>query len=385
MKWNDSTEICVGFVLHGKLSPDAINPADCFPPYGEIIPIMRDGGSVADVVTKVGYASVRTAMEAAEHVNGEMKPLAWVGLNSKNASRELGAASLERVAKDMKDGKEVDLGKAMQLMSNMNDGYRELTPLSEVEPERDVWIKTGWKPLDDNVGGIVKAGLCIIGASPGVGKTTMLLKIANCMVRKYKRHKVAIFSLEMTMGQLAKRWQELDDTYTKEEKDRVLITESAFNIGEIYAAASTCAAQERLSLIAIDFADLMVEGEQSESIMGQIYRSLAMLAKKTGVPVILISQLNRATYMSGIPKVNHLRYSGMAEAMAALILLLYNPHNILADFGRAELVAAEGTGYVIAGKSRFGFKKGGPGGIQIAWDGEGGWGDETLGFFALTV
>ena len=70
---------------------------------------------------------------------------------------------------------------------------------------------------------------------------------------------------------------------------------------------------------------MLVEGEQSEAVMGVIYRSLAMLAKTTGVPVILICQLNRTQYTGGIPKINHIRYSGMAEMMSSLILLLYNP------------------------------------------------------------
>lgn len=386
MKWQDASEIVMGMVLNKKLDPNAVNPLDLYMQYGEMIPILRDGGDIPDVVAAVGYSSVRAAMDAAEHINGEMKPIEWIKVLKDSASRATGAHALEQVAKGLKEGKEVDMGAALRALSMMEDGYRELTPMSEVVAEANSWIKTGWRPLDDNVGGLSKASLTIIGASPGVGKTTLLLKIANNMVKKYKKQKVAIFTLEMTMAQITARWQQLDKEFTEEEKSRVLLSESSFSVDEVYASASRVAAQEKLALIAIDFADLLVEGEQSESVMGVIYKTLAMLAKKTGVPVLLISQLNRATYLGGTPKVNHLRYSGMAEAMSALILLIYNPHNILADFGgKSELQAVDGTGYLIVGKSRYGFKKGGPGGIQIGWDGEGGWGDEPLGWFNLVV
>jgi len=78
MKWRDATEIVLGFVLAEKLSPDAVNPDDCAPPYGEMIPILRDGGTKSDVVSKHGYSDVQTAIEASESVNGDMKPIEWL-------------------------------------------------------------------------------------------------------------------------------------------------------------------------------------------------------------------------------------------------------------------------------------------------------------------
>jgi replicative DNA helicase len=256
--------------------------------------------------------------------------------------------------------------------------------MSEIAPEENSWILTGWEPIDKFIGGIIKAGLITIGASPGVGKTTLVLKLATSMVKKYKKKKVAIFTLEMTTGQITQRALEVAKI-TKEEKERILLGDSSFSISDIYATAARYAANEDLSMIAVDFADLLIEGEASESVMGNIYKTLSLLAKKTGVPVVLISQLNRNTYTGGTPKVNHLRYSGMSEAMSALILLIYNPHNILVDTngGKSELETIEGRGYLIEGKSRFGYKKGGPGAVMIEWDGAGGWGDEGLGWYKI--
>lgn len=383
MSWKDSTEITIGFALHKKLSADLINPDDCYPPYHEIVPMLRDGADIPDIVAKVGYTTVRTAMEAAEHINGEMKPIEWIKVLTQSASVSQTAARLEKVAKAMVEGKDYDIGEALKAMSMLEDGHRELTPMSEVEPETDSWVATGWEPIDKYMGGLVKAGLVTIGASPGVGKTTLVLKLATSMVKKYPKKKVAIFTLEMTTGQITQRALEVAKI-TKEEKSRILLGDSVFGVGEIYATSARLAASESLSMIAVDFADLLMEGEASEAIMGNIYKTLSLLAKKTGVPVVLISQLNRATYTGGTPKVNHLRYSGMAEAMSALILLIYNPHNILVSFsGESELEKIEGRGYLIEGKARFGFKQGGPGAVMIAWDGEGGWGDKGLGWFPV--
>lgn len=386
IKWIDVTEIVIGFSLKGKLDPNAINPNDCYPPYGEIVPLLRDELSIPDIVTKVGYAGVRAAIEASENVNGDMKPMEWLGLLTKRASDSMNGEKLLKVAQDMVEGKEVDLGIALKALTMADNGYRELTPMSEIEAETNNWILTGWQPLDRHLGGLPKASLTIIGASPGVGKTTLSLKLATSMARRYKKKKVAFFTLEMTMAQLTARALELDKSITKEEKSRILLTEFTYNVSELYAISSRVAASEDLSLIVVDFADQLVEGEQSESVMGMIYRSTAMLAKKTGVPVVLISQLNRSTYTGGIPRINHLRYSGMAEAMSALILLIYNPTNILVETSQtAELQITPGRGYLLAGKSRYGFLEGGPGAMQVEWDGKGGWGNKSFGWFNLVT
>lgn len=384
MNWIGVTEIVTGFVLKKKLDANMVNPNDLYPPYNEIIPLVRDGMELPDIVTKVGFSSVHIAIEACESVNGDMKPLEWLKALQKTAGMAQAAVKLEKAAKDLKEGRDVDLGTALMAVSMIDNNYRSWTPMTEVVLEDTVWVKTGWKPLDECLGGIVKAGLTVIGASPGVGKTTLLLKIAGKMAAKYKKQKIALFTLEMTMAQLAARMLESDADIEEDVRSRILLNDFSFTIDEAYAEATRLAAQEKLSMIGIDFADLMVEGEQSEAVMGAIYRGLSMLAKKTGIPVILISQLNRATYTGGIPKINNLRYSGMAEAMSALILLIYNPNNILAEFaGTPELQAVEGRGYVIAGKSRFGFKKGGPGAMQVEWNGLGGWGDDLKGWFDL--
>ena len=385
MKWIEASEIVGGLALKERLDPNAVNLDTVFPPYNDVIAMLRDGKDVTTIIEKVSFAAVDACMQAEERVNGTLDPMKWLKLLEETASSAKAADKLEPLVRQMRDGQKIDVGSAMAIISMADQGYTELTPMSKIEPQKNPWILTGYEPIDKHIGGLPEAGLIVVGASPGVGKTTLMLKIAKSMVKKHKKKKVAIFTLEMTMTQITSRMLEIDDTLTDSEKDRILLGETAYNVKEIYAIASRTAASDNLSLICIDFADQMVEGEQTESIMGQIYRVLSMLAKRTGVPVLLLSQLNRETYKGGEPRINHLRYSGMAEAMSALILLIYNPSNILISFekDKSVLPTTPGIAYLLVGKSRFGFKEGAPGGIKVEWDGKLGWGDKSLGYTPL--
>jgi len=387
MKWVALSEIVAGLVLLDRLDSNAVNPQDLYPPHNEIIPLKRDGKTTPDIVTRVGFTAWDTAVDAAKKVNGEIPPLEWVRMLEKAASKATAGTKLRPVVDKLMEGEDVDIGVALQAINMIDSGHREMTPMSEVEPKRGKYIKTGYEPLDFATGGLPECSLTIIGAPPGVGKTTLMLEIVKCMVRKYKKKKAAVYSLEMLMAQLAARMLELDETLEEDEKKRILLDESSYTVHEIYALASRTAAHHELAVIAVDFADLMVEGEQSEAAVGIIYKNLSLLAKRTMVPVLLVSQLNRDAYKGGIPKINHLRYSGMAEATGALILLLHNPHNILSDFSSdgGVLPMVEGKGYVIVGKARYGFKQGGVGAVQVDWNGVSGWGSKAHGYWKIST
>jgi len=79
-----------------------------------------------------------------------------------------------------------------------------------------------------------------------------------------------------------------------------------------------------------------------------------------------------------------LRWSGLAEAMGALIILIYNPNQTFATQTKDDsLPTVSGRAYLLAAKSRFGFKEGNPGAIQVDFDGKTSWGRESYGYFNL--
>ncbi len=401
MVWLDRTEVVAGLVFTDRVDGNIVNSADFYPPYDEAIATFQKTKSIEKVIAAHGISVHRAAIEAASAVTEEDErgTVCWVDLLQQAASFYKYGQELAKMSDSLIMGKTIDPGKLLQFVSELNLGHRTLTPLDQVEPEKAQWILTGYSPIDEYVGGIPKAGLVALAGGTGIGKTTLALKIAVSLIRNYpgkkkplpkgtrpskkkpvewieEPGKVAIFSLEMLLSQVVARLIDLDESITKEERSRILASESAYTVGEIYAVAARTAAQENLKAIIIDFADMLIEGEQSEAAMGMIYRSLAMLAKTTGVPVILVCQFSRKEDATGIPKITWIRYSAMAEMMAALVLLLYNPSVTVTDVkANAVLPFYPDMGYIIIGKSRFGFKMGKPGAIQVAFTGESGWGE----------
>ena len=218
------------------------------------------------------------------------------------------------------------------------------------------------------------------------GKTSLLVKLIASMARTGK--KVLFYTLEMTGGQISQRVIDIEsDTQHETYKKNVTISSDILNVEEICTEASRVVATDDYGMIAIDFADLMLSEKEEEGNVAHMYRSVARLAKKTGVATVLLSQLNRSyAEHGGIPRIHNIRWSGLAEAMAALILLIYNPNQIYGapPSKNTPLIAHPGRGYVIVGKSRFGYKQGSVGAIDIEWDGKVAWGDEAMGWMPLS-
>jgi hypothetical protein len=217
------------------------------------------------------------------------------------------------------------------------------------------------------------------------GKSSLMASIIAPMAQNMKT--CLLYTLEMTTGQIAKRiLQVAINGMSEEQKSHVIICNEIMSVDEVYADAMRLCATMNIYAIFIDFSDLLIERDQDEQSMAYVYKRCAALAKKnsTGAPVFLLSQLNR-NYTGGVPMINHLRYSGLAEAMGALILLIYNPNQIFATQGSDErLPPIAGRGYIIVGKSRFGFKEGGPGAMLVEFDGKSSWGYKSYGWFSLS-
>jgi GTPase SAR1 family protein len=390
-KWRALSETVSGLVLARVDDPkckvgipaDAVNPASLCAPYHEIIPLARDGMDIGQISMSVGVQAVNDAIQMGKTVSPEINPLVWVQQLEKESVKAQAGYKLDPFVKALQNGDEVDMGGILKILGDLESGYQELTPMSKIDAENAVWHKTGYAPWDEHFNGLPASSLTIIGATPGVGKTTLMVELVKDMVQRKENKKkhAAIFTLEMTMGQLTQRMLDLVDL-KEGDKERILMGDGCYTVHEVYAVASRAAAQHDLCVIAIDFADQMIEGEQTEATMGIIYRNLAMLAKKTGVPVLLLSQLNREAQNGEMPRIHHLRYSGLAEAMAALIILIYNPKNTAVNVNAKQvLTPAVGKGYLIVGKSRYGYVHDSPGAVMVDWNGEGGWGSKSIGWF----
>lgn len=147
-----------------------------------------------------------------------------------------------------------------------------------------------------------------------------MVNLAICWASKHKKENVAIFTLEMMKEEIKRRFDEIYKL-SESTQDRIQINDAIVTPEEVIAKASTI---ENLGLVCIDFADLLIKGDTTESAMAHIYRTFMLGAKTLGCPVVLLSQLNRG-YSGGIPRPKDIRYTGLAEALGWLILMLYNP------------------------------------------------------------
>ena len=212
-------------------------------------------------------------------------------------------------------------------------------------------VPSGFADLDKMTSGFQHGDLVIIGGRPGMGKTAFALNIAQHVGVELKEP-VAIFSLEMSKEQLVLRmlcaegmvdslrvrtgimskqdWPKLTSAAGRLAESPIFIDDSsALTVLEIRAKARRLKREHKgLSLIVVDYLQLM-RGRGSFDIREQeiadISRSLKALAKELKVPVIALSQLNRAVEHRGDrkPTLADLRESGAIEQDADVIVFLY--------------------------------------------------------------
>lgn len=229
-------------------------------------------------------------------------------------------------------------------------------------------LATGFDGLDDFTGGFQKTNLIVLAARPGVGKTSLALNIAH-NVSVDHGHPVAVFSLEMSALELCERLmcsqarvsshklrtarltgEEMSKLVTAAgvlEKADVFIDDSSdLNMFELRAKARRLFAKTPPALIIVDYLQLMAGDSRAESRqqeVANISRSLKQLARELEVPIIAVSQLNRApeSSASGEPHLSHLRESGAIEQDADLVLFLYEDQSDPASKGIIKLKVAK--------------------------------------------
>ena len=213
---------------------------------------------------------------------------------------------------------------------------------------------TGYKDLDSKLQGLQKGDLIIVAARPSMGKTALSMNIVeNFVLNKDIFGGVLVFSLEMPAESLTTRLlasnakidQQKVRSASMNQADLKKFMESSSKLKdlplyiddssmlspmELRARARRIARQEPngLSLIVVDYLQLMQLPASQENRVNQISeisRSLKMLAKELNVPVIALSQLNRAVEQrpNKRPIMADLRDSGAIEQDADVILFIY--------------------------------------------------------------
>lgn len=261
--------------------------------------------------------------------------------------------------------------------------YDHLRLLQE-NREAAIGTPTGFSELDKILVGMAPSDLILIGARPGMGKTSFALNIATKAAFRTKKS-ICIFSLEMSKEQLVTRLlssEGMIDSYAM--RNGSLDDKSWSNLANVAAMLSECdiliddttgisvtsmkaklRRVKNLGLVIIDYLQLMQSDRRIDNRVqevSEISRNLKLLAKEMAVPVICCAQLSRAPEgrTEKTPQLSDLRDSGAIEQDADVVMFLYRS-DYYKDEGEEQNYAE-----VIIAKNRHGAT----GKVKMGWMGQ---------------
>jgi replicative DNA helicase len=231
-------------------------------------------------------------------------------------------------------------------------------------------IPTGFADLDRLTHGLHPGQLVVIAARPAIGKSTLALDFARSAAMS--KLTTVLFSLEMSAQEVTMRFlsaqarvglQKLR-TGAVEDSDWIRIAEKIaelqdaplfiddspnMSLPEIRAKCRRLKQRNDLKLIIVDYLQLMTSGRRVESRQQEVSefsRTLKLLAKELGVPVVALSQLNRGPEQRADrrPLLSDLRESGAIEQDADLVILLHREDAYDRESpraGEADLIVAK--------------------------------------------
>lgn len=249
-------------------------------------------------------------------------------------------------------------------------------------------VPTGFVDLDNLTGGFQNSDLVIIAGRPSQGKTAFALSIArNAALHSVKPTPIGFFSIEMSEQQLVTRlisaeakvnahalrtgrlpdskWKKIGLVAGRLTEAKIYIDDSpALSILEIRAKARRLKAEHDIGMIIIDYLQLIHPPKSLDSRereISMISRSLKALAKELNIPVIALSQLNRAVESrkddNKRPQLSDLRESGAIEQDADVVIFVHRPETykiMEVEDSRGNKISTERLAEIIIGKQRNG-------------------------------
>ena len=267
----------------------------------------------------------------------------------------------------------------------LKDVYGHLHELN-TNKEATQGTRTGFSALDRVLAGMGKSDLVLVGARPGMGKTSFALNVATNVAKQTKKT-VCIFSLEMSAEQLVNRvlasealvnsyalrtgelkpedWEHLAVAAGELAGCDILIDDTSGMT--VTAMKAKLRRVQNLGLVVIDYLGLMQgDGHRDNRVqeVSEISRSLKIMAKELMVPVICCAQLSRGpeSRQGNKPMLSDLRDSGAIEQDADTVIFLYR-----SEYYKTDDAAMQDTSVaeVIIAKNRHGST----GTVSMGWNG----------------
>ena len=317
--YDDNTESYLAEVM--RLTPTAANVL-------EYAAIVRD------------RAMLRHLGEAADEINN----MVYEGAGEADTVLE----AAEQKIYLLRQGRNV--GGLLPVSSVINNVFDTLSEYA-ASGSRIPGLSTGLPDLDRMLLGLNKSDFILIAARPGMGKTSIALNIALHVALVLKKT-VAFFSLEMSREQLVTRllskaamvpsqnlmtgqltdsqWRSISEAAQQMSMSDIRIDDNpSVTVSDMKAS---CRRVKDLGLVCIDYLQLMSSAgtknswaDNRQQAVSEISRMLKIMAKELNVPIICLSQLNRAveSRQDKRPLLSDLRESGSIEQDADAVVALY--------------------------------------------------------------
>lgn len=232
-------------------------------------------------------------------------------------------------------------------------------------------VATGFLDLDYKTAGMQPADLILVTARPSMGKTALVLNIAQYVAFKSDLP-LAVFSLEMSREQLVNRlfslesrvdsqhirtgnlsdreWEDLIDGAGIVGRSKLIIDDTpGISVPELRSKCRKFKLEHDIQMVIIDYLQLMSGSGRTDSRqqeVSEISRALKALARELSVPVIALSQLSRAVEQrpDHRPMLSDLRESGAIEQDADVVMFIYRDDYYNKDSekkGIAEIIIAK--------------------------------------------
>lgn len=266
------------------------------------------------------------------------------------------------------------------------ENYEHLNLLKN-DPQAASGQQTGFSDLDKVLVGMGEGDLVLVGARPGMGKTSFAMNIASKVAMSSKKT-VCVFSLEMSAQQLVSRmlssealidsysirsgnlsgdeWSKLAKTASVLSECEILIDDTAgMNVTAMRAKLRRV---KNLGLIVVDYLQLMQSDRKIDNRVqevGDISRNLKLLAKDMKVPIICCAQLSRGPESRNDkrPMLSDLRDSGAIEQDADVVLFLYRDEYYDTADKKNDI---QNTAEIIVAKNRHGSTSN----VKMGWYGK---------------
>ncbi len=281
------------------------------------------------------------------------------------------------------------------------NGNRDFVPMDDiiVSVVRDIeeaarkdgrinGLPTGFTDLDHKLTGLHKGELILVAARPAMGKTAFVLNIANHVITREKVPTV-IFSLEMSKESLVSRliamearvdaqalrtgnltekdWDDIIESSDVLSHAPLIIDDnSSITISELRSKCRKLKQMKDIGLVIVDYLQLMNASRPVESrqqFISEVSRALKGIARELSIPVIALSQLNRAvdSRPNHKPVLADLRESGAIEQDADVVMFIYRD-----DYYTKEASERPGIAEIDVAKQR----NGSTGSIDLVWQGK---------------